>query len=63
MVKVPFALQAAGRLRHAQSRNQKRKKLPIRAMQIFDVREAGQTQAGGKGAERKESGARQRSLP
>ncbi len=63
MVKVPFALQAAGRLRHAQSRNQKRKKLPIRAMQILDVWKAGQAQAGGKGAERKESGARQRSLP
>ena len=63
MVETPFPPQAARRLCHAPRRYQKGKNLPMRAVQIVDIREAGQTQAGSECAQRKEDGARQRFLP
>ena len=63
MVETPFAAQAAGRLCHAPRGHQEGEKLPVRAVQIADVREAGQAQAGCKCAQRKQQGAQQRFLP
>jgi hypothetical protein len=44
---------------HAATRcgHQKGKKLPARAVQVFDMREAGQAQAGGKSTQRQKDGA------
>lgn len=63
VVEAPSAAQATGRLRHAPCGNQEGQKLPIRAVQIVDVWEAGEAQAGGKCAQGKEHGAQQRFLP
>jgi len=63
MVETPLAAQAAGRLCHSPCGHQEGEKLPVRAVQIADVWEASQAQAGGKCAQRKQNGAQQRFLP
>ena len=63
VVKAPFALKAAGRLRHAPDGNQQSKDLPVRAVNIFDAGKAGKAQAGGKCPHREQDGANQRFLP
>ena len=63
MVETPFAAQAAGRLCHSPRGYQEGEKLPTRSVQVVDVREAGQAQAGCKRAQRKQHGAQQRLLP
>ena len=63
MVEAPLSPQAAGSLCHAPRGNQQSENLPVRSMQVLDVRKAGQAQAGGKRAQRKENGAHERFLP
>lgn len=63
MVETPLAAQATSCFCHAPRGHQKGKKLPGRAVKIVDIREAGQAQAGGKCAQRKNDGAQQRFLP
>jgi len=63
MIEAPFALEAAGSLGHAPRSNQQSENLPVRSVQVLDVRKAGQAQAGGKCAQRKENGAHERFLP
>lgn len=63
MVEAPLSPQAAGSLCHAPRGNQQSENLPVRSMQVLDVRKAGQAQAGGKCAQRKENGAHERFLP
>lgn len=63
MVEVPSALEATKGLDQAPGCDQERKELPIGAVQIVDIREAGETEAGRKGAEREEDGAGEGFLP
>lgn len=62
VVEVPFALEAAGGLGHAPCGNQQSENLPPGAVKVFNVRKAGQAEAAGKCAQRKENGARKRFL-
>lgn len=63
VVEAPFPLQTTGCLGHTPCGDQKGKKLPARAVQVFDIWETCQAQAGGKSAQREEDGAQQRLLP
>ena len=63
VVEAPLTPQAAGGLRHAPCCNQQSENLPVRAVHVFDAGKAGEAQAGGKCAHRKENGAHQRPLP
>jgi|GEM_PF-4722791 len=63
VVEAPFALEAAGCLGHAPYGNQQSENLPVGALEVFYVREAGEAQAGGKCAEREKNGADERFLP
>ena len=63
VVEAPLTPQAAGGLRHAPCCNQQSENLPVRAVHVFDAGKAGEAQAGGKCAHRKEDGAHQRPLP
>lgn len=63
MVEAPLALDAAGGLCHAPYCNQQSENLPVGAVEVFNVREAGEVQAGGKCAEREKDGAHERFLP
>ena len=60
VVEAPFALEAAGSLGHAPRGHQQSENLPVGAVEILDVRKAGEVQAGGKCAEREENGAHER---
>ncbi len=51
MVKIPGLAHAAHCLHHSPAGERQSKNLPIRAMQIIDIREAGQVQAGEKRTE------------
>jgi hypothetical protein len=57
VVEAPTALQAAGRLSHTPGGNEKREKLPMRAVQISNVGKSGKPETGGKCAQRQENGA------
>jgi hypothetical protein len=63
VVEAPLALEAAGGLCHAPHGNQQSENLPVGAVEVFNVREAGKVQAGGKCAQRQENGADERFLP
>lgn len=53
VVEAPFALQAARRLHHAPRGHQQCEHLPSRAVQLLDIGESRQPQAGRKCAQRK----------
>jgi len=62
VIEAPFALEAAGRLGHAPRCNQQSENLPPGAVKILNVRKTGEAEAGGKCAQGKKNGARERSL-
>ena len=63
VVEAPLALEAAGGLSHAPYGDQQSENLPVGAVEVFYMREAGEVQAGGKCAEREKNGADERFLP
>lgn len=63
VVQAPFALNTAGRLRHAPDGDEESEDLPVRAVEILDAGKAGEAQAGGKCADREQDGPNQRFLP
>jgi hypothetical protein len=63
VVEAPLALEAAGGFGHAPQGDQQSENLPVGAVEVFYVREAGEAQAGGKCAEREKNGAHERFLP
>jgi len=63
VIKAPLALEAAGGFGHAPHGNHQSENLPVGAVEVFYVREAGKAQAGGKCAEREKDSADERFLP
>ena len=63
MVEAPLALEAPGGFGHAPQGGKQSENLPVGAVEIFYVREAGEVQAGGKCAQREDDGAHERFLP
>lgn len=63
MVEAPSALQAAGGFRHSPSGDKEGKDLPMGAVQVLDVGESREPQAGQEGAEGEDDGASEGLMP
>jgi len=60
---APSAFQAAGRLYHPPAGKRHCHNLPVRSVEILDIRKARQAQAGCKGAQGQQDAAKERPLP
>lgn len=63
MVKAPSAVKAASCLAHSPGSHQQGDDLPMRAMQILNMRKSGEAQAGQERAQGQNEGAHERFLP
>lgn len=63
VVETPLSSEATARLAHPPRGEEQHKHLPWRAVELFDMREAGQAQAGDECGKREEDPAHERALP
>ncbi len=63
MVEAPFVLEATDGFAHSPGGHHQGGDLPVRAVQVLDVRKPCEAQAGQERAQRKNDGADQRFLP